>query len=177
MERYNRNGQTSCWSCYGRYDPLGETKWRDMTCVRNPSWWISSRSSDRGGKIKIIMEFIVGDLMNFWSFCQTSLLLSSIKCQMSRQYPDEQQYVWCVVNLNRKFHACVWFFLTFSNFPTLAPSWQVTLISRWDQPVSQRAQHVVDHLHTKYFLLPMTHVRIIDTINHFVLLCNRWMTS
>ena len=127
MDRYNRNGQTSCWSCYGRYDPLGETKWRDMTCVRNPSWWISSRSSDRGGKIKIIMEFIVGDLMNFWSFCQTSLLLSSIKCQMSRQYPDEQQYVWCVVNLNRKFHACVWFFLTFSNFPTLAPSWQVTL--------------------------------------------------
>ena len=95
--------------------------------LRQKSFMISSRSSDRGGKIKIIMEFIVGDLMNFWSFCQTSLLLSSIKCQMSRQYPDEQQYVWCVVNLNRKFHACVWFFLTFSNFPTLAPSWQVTL--------------------------------------------------
>ena len=128
MERYNRNRQTSCWLCFGRYDLLGETKWRDMTCIRNLSWWISPRSSDRGGKIKIIeMEFTVGELVNFWSFCQTSLLLSSIKCQMSRQYPDEQQYVWCVVNLNRKFHACVWFFLTFSNFPTLAPSWQVTL--------------------------------------------------
>ena len=55
------------------------------------------------------------------------ILLSSIKCQMSRQYPDEQQYVWCVVNLNRKFHACVWIFLTFSKFPTLALGWQVTL--------------------------------------------------
>ena len=58
----------------------------------------------------------------------SELLILSIKCQMSRQYPDEQQCdVWCVVNLNRKFHACVWFFLTFSNFPTLAPTWQVTL--------------------------------------------------
>ena len=121
MERYSRNGQTSCWSCFGRYDPLGETKWKDMTCIRNLSWWISSRS-DRGGENLNNRNGIycrrVSELL---------ILLSSIKCQMSRQYPDEQQYVWCVVNLNRKFHACVWIFLTFSKFPTLALGWQVTL--------------------------------------------------